>query len=393
MPDIARRLKQAEGRGEGVEWIQRLARGRERLIRMEISEPSFPTPSHIVDAARQALDEGSTGYSDFQGMLELRQAVADKLQQEAGVAYDPETEVLITAGTAESNYIATQAVVDPGEEVLIADPTYLGFETYVLLAAGSPVAVPLVEENQWNLDLEALRHSLSPQTKAIMLNSPNNPTGTVFTREELSRVAEVAVDEDLWVIYDMLFDKMVYEGTAFANVASLSGMKERTLLLGGWSKVYSMCGFRVGWVAAEAETIARLTKTLHLYVSICANPVSQRAALAALRGPDRWWQTWLRSYRRRRDWAVAALNDIPGISCQQPEGGFWVFPDMRGVEGDSYKLARDLLDEVGVVTCPGVDFGSKGEGHLRIVYGHTPMEALKEGVQRIRRFAVDRVGM
>lgn len=391
MPDLARRIRDAEGRGEGVEWIQRLARGREHLIRMEISEPSFPTPSHIVQAAREALDEGSTGYSDFQGILELREAVAEKLEREAGVVYDPGTEILITAGTAESIYVATQAVLDPDDEVLITDPTYLGFEAYVLLAGGRTVPVRLVEEQQWSLDLDALEAAVRPRVKAILLNSPNNPTGTVLTRDELSRVAELAVEHDLWVLYDTLFDKMVYGSTVFENVASLPGMKHRTLLLGGWSKVYSMCGFRVGWVAANADVIARLTKTLHLYVSICANPVSQRAALAALQGPDDWWRAWLRSYRRRRDWAVGALNDIPGIRCQQPEGGFWVFPDMSAIGRDSYKLARDLLDQVGVVTCPGVDFGSSGEGHVRIVYGHTPMEALQEGVERIRRFALSRL--
>ena len=382
---IADRIAMLEGKGMAVEWARELAQGRTGLIRLETADPSFETPAHIIEAAKRALDCGHTHYTDFQGSLELREAIAEKLETEAGVAYDAASEILITGGTAESIYIATQGVVNAGDEVVLTDPTYLIFEPNVLLAGGVVVRVPLVERARWALDAEALRESIGPKTRAILLSSPNNPTGTVFSRAELEQVAEAALQHDLVVLFDLLFDKLVFPGSVMENVASIPGMKERTVLLGGFSKVYSMCGFRVGWLAAPAELVSRLTNTLHLYVSICANSVAQEAAIAALRGPQDWLAAWLGSYQRRRDVLVEALNGIEGIHCQLPQGGYFAFPDISTIERDAYKFAERLIEEAGVVVTPGPDYGPHGEGHVRMVFGSATEDEVREAAERMQR--------
>lgn len=382
---IASRIAMLEGKGMAVEWARELAEGKEGLIRLETADPNFDTPPHIIEAARKALDRGHTHYTDFQGSPELRQAIAEKLEAEAGVTYDPDAEILVTSGTAESIYIATQGTIDPGDEVILTDPTYLIFEPNVMLAGGVVVRAPLVEEAGWALDVQALKAKVGPRTKAIIINSPNNPTGTVFSRAELEQLAEVGFENDLIVILDMLFDKLVFGGETMENVASVPGMKGRTVLLGGFSKVYSMCGFRVGWLAADAELVSWLTNTLHLYVSICANSIAQEAAIAALRGPQDWLQGWVASYQRRRDVLVEGLNHIDGIRCQLPQGGYFAFPDVSGIEKDAYEFARRLIDEAGVVVTPGPDYGPQGEGHVRMVFGSASEEEVREAVQRMKR--------
>lgn len=382
---IARRVACLEGKGMAVEWARELAHGRTGLIRLETADPSFDTPAHIIAAAKQALERGHTHYTDFQGSLELREAIADKLQAEAGVAYDPASEILVTGGTAESIYIAAQGVIDPGDEVMLTDPTYLIFEPNVVLAGGTVVWVPLVEQQGWALDVEALKDKVGARTRVILLNSPNNPTGSVLSRAELEQVAEVALRYDLIVIFDLLFDKLVFPGTVMENIASIPGMKERTVLLGGFSKVYSMCGFRVGWLAADAELVSWLTNTLHLYVSICANPVAQEAAVAALRGPQEWLTDWLGSYQRRRDRLVGALNRIAGIQCQLPRGGYFAFPDVSAIEPNAYRFAERLIDETGVVVTPGPDYGPQGQGHVRMVFGAASEEEVGEAAARMQK--------
>jgi aspartate/methionine/tyrosine aminotransferase len=381
----AQRVASLEGKGLAVEWARELAQGRAGLIRMETADPSFDTPAHIIAAAKGALERGHTHYTDFQGSLELREAIAERLEAEAGVAYDPAGEILVTSGTAESIYIAVQGVINPGDEVILTDPTYLIFEPNVLLAGGVVVWVPLVEQERWALDVAALRDSVGPRTRAILLNSPNNPTGSVFSRAELEQVAEVALQYDLVVIFDLLFDKLIFAGSVMENIASIPGMKARTVLLGGFSKVYSMCGFRVGWLAADAELVSELTNTLHLYVSICASPVSQQAAIAALRGPQDWLDEWLSSYQRRRDWLVEALNRIEGIQCQVPRGGYFAFPDISGIEPDAYRFAERLIDETGVVVTPGPDYGPQGQGHVRMVFGAASEDEVREAAARMQR--------
>ena len=382
---IASRIAMLEGKGIAVEWARELAEGKKDLIRLETADPNFDTPPHIIEAARRALDRGHTHYTDFQGLPELREAIAEKLEAEAGVSYNPDTEILVTSGTAESIYIAIQGTINPGDKVILTDPTYLIFEPCVMLAGGTVVRVPLIEGSGWTLDAKELRARVGPRTKAIIINSPNNPTGTVFSRTELEQVAEVALENDLVVLFDMLFDKLVFAGEKMENVASIPGMKARTILLGGFSKVYSMCGFRVGWLAADAELVSWLTNTLHLYVSICASGIAQEAAIAALRGSQDWLKEWVSSYQQRRDLLVEGLNSIDGIRCQFPKGGYFVFPDVSEIEKDAYKFAQRLIDEAGVVVTPGPDYGPQGEGHVRMVFGATSEDGIREAVERMKR--------
>jgi aspartate/methionine/tyrosine aminotransferase len=382
-PSFSRRLRMTAGLAAGCAWASEQAMGKKDLIWMSISDPEFAPRPHIIEAVKEALDQGLTHYGPFRGLLEAREAVADKLEQESGVRYDPATEILMSSGCAMAEYIACQAILDPGDEVIVTDPTYMGFAPYIMLAGGTPVWVRLVEEDGWVLDLDELRAKVGPKTKALMLNSPNNPTGTVFTREELEQVAEVACRNNLIVMYDMLFDKMVFDGIRFENVVSIPGMKERTILLGGFSKVYAMCGFRVGWLAGDAELVRVLAWSLHDYLGGCS-PVFQKGAVAALRGPQNWLKEWIARCQRRRDWTVDGLNGIPGIHCQLPQAGYWAFPNVSDIEKDSYKLAARLINEAGVVTSPGRDHGPRGESHLRVVYAMCSDEQVRESIERIR---------
>jgi len=363
-----------EGRGMAVEWARELAEGKEGLVRLETADPNFDTPPHIVEAAHRALERGHTHYTDFQGLPELREAIAEKLEAEAGVAYEPATEILVTSGTAESIYIATQSTINPGDEVILTDPTYLIFEPNVILAGGVVA-----------LDVPTLKAMVGSRTRVIIINSPNNPTGTVFDRGELEQVAEVAQEHDLIVVFDMLFDKLVFDGQGMENIVSIPGMKARTILLGGFSKVYSMCGFRVGWLAGDAALVSWLTNTLHLYVSICASSMAQEAAIAALRGPQDWLKEWLASYQRRRDVLVEMLNTIEGIRCQLPQGGYFAFPDISGIDSDAYRFAERLIDQAGVAVTPGPDYGPRGEGHVRMVFGSESEDAVRVAAERMKK--------
>jgi len=381
---VADRLRILEGKGGAVEWARERAAGKGDLIRLETADPSFNTPPHIIEAAKQALEQGYTHYSDFQGLLELREAIADELWHETSVSYDPIREILITGGTAASIYLAIHSIVDRGDKVILTDPTYLAFEPCVLAAGGKVTRVRLVEEARWSIDMDELRHKASNGAKAIIFNSPNNPTGSVLNRKDWEQIAEVAEQYDISIILDMLFDRLMFDGERFYNIVSLPKMKERTILVGGFSKVYSMCGFRIGWLAGNAEIVSLLTRTLHLYTTICANPISQKAAIAALRGSQDWLYEWIREYQRRRDLLVNGLNSIPGISCQLPHGGFFAFPNVSGIENSSYRFCEKLIDETGVVATPGVDFGPQGEGHCRMVFGAASYEELCEALRRMR---------
>jgi aminotransferase len=383
---VAHRIKSVLGKGTAVEWARNLAKGGEDLIHMEIAEPNFAPPVHIIEAAKQAIEKTKFPYTDFQGLIELREVIADYLETEIGVRYDPYSEILVTSGAAEAIYITIQGIVDPGDEVILLDPTYLTFEPCIMLAGGIVSRVPLIEESGWALDLETLREKAGPKTKAIIINSPNNPTGTVFNKVEIEQIAEIACREDAIVIFDMVFDKIIYDDIKLENIAALPGMKDRTILIGGFSKIYSMSGLRVGWLAGNAEIISALTNSLHLYVSICASIVAQEAAIAALKGPQDWLKGWIREYQERRDILVQTLNAIPGIKCQIPKGGFFVFPNISAIEKDAYKFAQDLVKNAGIVVTPGSDYGPRGEGHVRMVFGAVSKAEVEECVKRLKAY-------
>jgi len=354
----------------------------ENIVHMEQGEPDFPTPRHIVEAAEDAMRKGFTHYTEINGTLELREAVAEKLERENGVAVDPKAEVTITSGTQEAIFITAMGFLNPGDEALVLDPYYPAYFEDTLLAEAVPVAVPLNEEENYRVDMEILESKVSKRTKIIWMCNPSNPTGHVFSKDDLEVIAEVAKKHNLIVFVDEIYEKLVYEGARHISLGALPGMEDRTITANGFSKAYAMTGWRIGYVAAEKKLSATL-RTLHYYVALCPNSISQKAALAALTGPQNCVQEMVREYDRRRRLVVEELNKIEGLSYIPPKGAFYVFPNFSKIEKSDEEMALRLLKEAKVVTVPGSGFGKMGEGHLRISYS-VSYEEVKEGMTRIR---------
>jgi aminotransferase len=354
----------------------------ENVVHLEQGEPDFTTPRHILEAAEEAMEKGFTHYTEINGTLELREAVAEKLERENGVAVDPETEVTITSGTQEAMFIAAMGFLNPGDEALILDPYYPAYFEDTLLAEAIPVTVPLDEEENYRVDMETLESKLSKRTKMIWLCNPSNPTGHVFSKGDLEVVAEVAKKHNLIVFVDEIYEKLVYEGAMHIGIGSLPGMEDRTITVNGFSKAYAMTGWRIGYVAAEKKLSATL-RTLHYYATLCPNAISQKAALAALTGPQECVQEMIREYDRRRKLVINELNRTKALPYTTPKGAFYVFPDFSSFEKSDEAMALHLLKKDKVVTVPGSGFGKAGEGHLRISYS-VSYEEVEEGIKRIR---------
>jgi len=351
-------------------------------------EPDFDTPQHIKEAAVKALKEGFTKYTPVPGIDELRQAVADQLARDYGLEYAKE-EIIISCGAKHSLYNIAMVLFEPGDEVIIPSPYWVTYPAQVYIAQATPVIVETLEEKDFKLTPEQLEEAITPRTKALILNYPSNPTGASYTREELEKLAEVALKHDIWVISDEIYDKIIYDGFKHVPLASLSPqVKARTLLVNGVSKTYSMTGWRIGWVAGNKDVVAAMNK---LQSQSTSNPTSiaQSAAYAALTGPQDCVTEMVKAFKERRDYIVQRLNAMEGVSCFNPQGAFYVFPSFAGLYGKSYgdrvinsslDFADYLLNEFKVAIVPGVAFGEdKG---ARLSYA-TSMEAIKKGLDRI----------
>ena len=356
--------------------------GMKNLVHLEQGEPDFATPKHIVDAAVKAARDGFTHYTEVDGILELRQAVAEKLRNENAIDVDPETEVTITSGSQEAMLITALGFLNPGDEALILDPYYPAYFEDTLIAEATPVTVPLDRYRNYNVEAEALEKKITKKTKIIWMCNPCNPTGHVFSRRDLKNIAEVAQEHDLVVFADEIYEKLVYDGAEHISIGSVQGMEDRTITVNGFSKAFAMTGWRIGYVVAEKKLSATLRK-LHYYAVLCPNAISQKAAVAALTGPQDCVQDMLREYGRRRKLMIDELNLIKSISYVIPKGAFYIFPNFLSFEKSDEALAQHLLKEAGVVTVPGSSFGTNGEGHLRISYSIS-YEQIKEGMERIR---------
>lgn len=356
--------------------------GMENLIHLEQGEPDFATPKHIVEAAVRAARGGFTHYTEVDGTLELRQAVAEKLRNENGIDVDARTEVTITSGSQEAMLITALGFLNRGDEALILDPYYPAYFEDTLIAEALPVTVPLDESGDYRVEVEALEDGISEKTKIIWMCNPCNPTGHVFSKRDLEGVAEMAQDHDLIVFADEVYEKLVYDEAKHVSIGSLPGMEERTITVNGFSKAYAMTGWRIGYIVAENKLSATLRK-LHYYAALCPNAISQKAAVAALTGPQNCVQEMLREYNRRRKLMIDELNLIESSPYTVPNGAFYVFPDFSTFEKSDETLALRLLKEAGVVTVPGSGFGKSGQGHLRISYSIS-YEQIKEGMERIR---------
>jgi len=360
-----------------------LSAGMENVVHLEQGEPDFTTPKHILKAAVEATEKGFTHYTEIDGTLELRQAIAEKLEKENGVDADPQTEITVTSGSQEAMMIAALGFLNKGDEALILDPYYPAYFEDVLIAEAQPVTVPLDEGKGYEIELEALKKKITKRTRMIWLCNPSNPTGHVFSRNDLEIIAEVAQKHDLIVFVDEIYEKIVYDGVRHISIGSLPGMEDRTITVNGFSKAYAMTGWRIGYVVAGKKLSGTLRK-LHYYAVLCPNAISQKAAFAALIGPQDCVQEMVTEYNRRREFMLNELEKIGSLSYAIPKGAFYVFPNFSSYEKSDEVMAANLLKEAGVVTAPGSGFGRAGEGHLRISYS-VSYEQVEEGMKRIRR--------
>ena len=361
-----------------------LSAGIKDVIHLEHGEPDFATPSHILEAAEEAMNQGFTHYTEINGMLELREAIAEKLEKENNISADPKTEITITSGTQEAMFIAALGLLNPGDEALILDPYYPAYLEDSLIAEAVPVTVPLSEKENYRVDMDILESKVTKKTKMIWFCNPSNPTGHVFSKEDLEIIAEVAKKHDLIVFVDEIYEKLVYDDAKHISIASLDGMKERTITVNGFSKAYAMTGWRIGYVVAD-QKISSILRKLHYYATLCPNAISQKAALAALTGPQKCVEEMVKEYDRRRKMVINEFAKVKALSVTAPKGAFYVFPDFSMFEESDEALALKLMKEAKVVTVPGSGFGEAGRGHLRISYS-VPYDEVKEGVKRIREY-------
>ncbi len=354
----------------------------EGVISLGVGEPDYATPWQIREAAIYSLEKGNTMYTSNSGMPELRQRLARYLKDSYQVEYDANGELLITVGVSEALDLALRAIIDPGDEVIMADPCYVAYDSCVILAGGTPIKVPTYEKDNFELSAADIGARITDRTKAILLGYPANPTGAVMGRDKLSEIAEVARRHRLLVISDEIYAKLVY-GVEFTCFASLPKMKESTILLSGFSKAYAMTGWRLGYAAATREIISAMTK-IHQYTIMCAPTMAQVAAIEALKSGERSTAEMVEDYNRRRLFIVKGLRNI-GLSCFEPKGAFYAFPSIKGTGMSSEKFAEMLLTEEKVAVVPGSAFGQCGEGYVRCCYA-TSLADIEEALSRMRRF-------
>jgi aminotransferase len=352
------------------------------VISLGIGEPDFVTPDSIRAAGVRALNEGQTAYTSNSGLLELRQALARHLERLYGVAYDPEHELLITVGVSEALQNAMLATINPGDEVIIPEPCFVAYPASVVFAGGTPITVPTSVEQSFQVTGAAIEAAITPRTRAVLIGYPNNPTGAVMPRERLVEIAAIAERHDLLVFSDEIYDRLIY-GVTHTCFASLPGMRERTALLGGFSKAYAMTGWRLGWLAAPADVTAA-TRKIHQYAIMSAPTVAQYAGLEALRDGEAAVQQMVAEYDRRRRVIVAGLNEI-GLPTFEAQGAFYVFPQVGHLGLTSEQFAERLLREQQVAVIPGDAFGPSGAGFVRACYASS-MDKIETALDRIDQF-------
>lgn len=357
------------------------------VISLGIGEPDFDTPEPIIQAGIEALRRGETHYTSNHGLLELRQAISDHLKGLYQVEYFAQSEIVVTVGVSEALYLVFTAILDPDDEVIIPTPCFVSYQAEVALAGGVPVEVATYAEDHFVPRIEDIEAAITPKTRAVFIGSPSNPTGAVYPREFLMKLAALVEKHDLMVVSDEIYDRLVY-GTEHVCFASLPGMQERTVLMGGFSKAYAMTGWRIGYAAGPEEIIAGMVR-VHQYSIMSAPTVSQYAALTALMVGEPYIQEMLREYDRRRKLVVSSLNSI-GLKTFEPNGAFYAFPDLRSTGLSDDEFCNRLLKEEHVAVVPGNSFGDAGLGFARVSYA-TSYEKLEEALEKIDHF-VKRIG-
>jgi len=366
----------------GIRRFFDLAASMEGVISLGVGEPDFVTPWRMREASISSLERGYTAYTSNAGMLELRVEIQKYLEERFSVSYHPEKEILVTVGASEAIDIALRAILDPGDEVLVVEPCYVSYEPVIRLAGGVPVFLKTTMENQFKLTPEELESHITARTKAIIFCYPNNPTGSTMSAAEWQALLPILEKHDLLVISDEIYGELTY-GRMHDSIAALPGMKERTILISGFSKAFAMTGWRLGYVCAEPELLAGMLK-IHQYTMLCAPTMAQMAALEALRHGRGDMERMVESYRQRRNYVVDGFRQI-GLACHEPEGAFYAFPSIASTGLSAADFAEKLLMEEKVAVVPGDVFGESGNGHIRCSYA-TSMEQLKKALDRMERF-------
>jgi aspartate/methionine/tyrosine aminotransferase len=383
MIDVAERMGRL-GTETAFEVLARarvLERQGKHVVHLEIGEPDFDTPAHVRDAAKRALDAGATHYGPSAGLPELREAIAKHIAETRGIQATAD-EIVVTPGAKPIMFFAIMALVNRGDEVVYPNPGFPIYESCINFVGGVPVPIPLREETGFGFDMERFEAKVSKKTRLIIINSPENPTGGVLAPEEIGRIAEIARHYQVPVLSDEIYRRFMYEGE-FASIARFPGMKERTIILDGFSKSYAMTGWRLGFGVMPAPLAEHLTRLMTNSAS-CTATFIQHAGIAALQGDDTPVQEMVAEFRQRRDLVVDGLNRIPGVSCQRPRGAFYVFPNVKSFGRPSKEIATFLLEDAGVAVLGGTAFGEYGEGYLRLSYAAS-RETIREALDRIAK--------
>ena len=357
------------------------AKHREDVINFAAGQPNFPTPTHIVEAAKRALDEGRTLYTPIQGTSELRSAIAAHISKRCGINVTS-NEILVTFGATEAILVSILGTIDPGDEVLIPEPGFPLYRQGVTLANGKSIGYPLRPEEGFRLDVERLKELITPKTKMIIVNSPSNPTGSVLSKNEAQSIVDIACDHDLIVVSDEAYDHIIYDDEIHYSMASFNELQDRVILLNSFSKTYAMTGWRIGYIYLQKDLAAQISVLLHC-IGLCQSSILQAAALAAITGPQKCVEVMVAEYDRRRNATVPQLNKVPGVKAWMPKGTFYNFIDIRETGLSSQQAADLLLEKAGVSVVPGDGFGNLGEGFLRTSLALNQV-TIDEAIQRMR---------
>jgi len=353
-----------------------------KVLHFEIGRPDFDTPDYIKKAAFEALTAGKVHYTSNFGLMELRQVIADKLNRDNNVPYKA-SEILVTVGLSEAVFAVLATILNEGDEILVPDPVWLNYINVPNLLGAKAVTYGLKEETGYQMDLDEIRSKITDKTRAVVIITPNNPTGGVLAEDVLNELAQIAIENDLMVISDEIYERLVYDGAKHISIASLPGMKERTFTMNGMSKAYAMDGWRLGYVAAPEEYVMAMNK-FHQHNTTCAPAFVQAAAIAALTQEGEEVNDMVKEYQRRRDYAVKAINEIEGISCQCPKGAFYIFINCKSLGMKSADLSAYLLENAKIALVPGDVFGPGGEGYLRMSFANS-YENIVEGCANLKK--------
>jgi aspartate/methionine/tyrosine aminotransferase len=371
-------------KGEGAFEVMAQAKELERkgidIIHFEIGEPDYDTPKNIVEAAKKALDDKWTHYVPSNGIIELREAVCDTIDSTRGYRPDP-SQILIGPGIKPMIYHNMVAIIDEGDEVIYQDPGYPTYSSIVNYLGAKGVPIPLLEDNEFRMNPDDINERITSKTKLILINSPENPTGSVLTKEEVDAIAEIAEDHDIFILADEIYSKMTYESDHY-SVTVRDAARERTILLDGFSKSYAMTGWRLGFCVAPEILVKKMTTLLINSIS-CTNAFVQIAGIEALKGDQTFLTDMMAEFEHRRDVIVNGLNEIPGFKCLKPQGAFYVFPNIKETGMRSQEVADKIMTEANVAVLPGTAFGQYGEGYIRLAYANS-IENINEGIRRIK---------